>query len=248
MKGMNLKMLGRWVLCAPLILAFGCASFELTSMPVADVYENGEKVASTPYYFDLVTGQRLLTLKRPGYVEVEVPVSPLDPKRLHIPLQWVGRTRIDSLPGRATVLRAKDREKLGVTPCGLRLSAPERVLIEKKGFEPVEYDLTPNERYVVELKPLGGFKSAFYREIKFISDQGPVLIFDRVAGENIGTTPVRLSLEAGSALEYRLKGFNSKLVLISKTSPMLVNIKLDPITTVTLRGPEGSKVYRAGGT
>jgi len=248
MKGINLKILGKWVLCAPLLLAFGCASFELTSTPVADVYEHGEKVASTPYNFDLVTGQRLLTLKRPGYVEVEVPVSPLDPKRLHVPLQWVGRTRIETLPGQATVLRASDREKLGVTPCGLRLAAPERVRIEKKGFEPMEYDLTPNEHYVVELKPLGGFRSAFYKEINFVSDQGRVEIHDRVAGERIGITPVRLSILAGSELEYRLDGFRPQMALISKTAPGQVHIELDPICFVTLRGPAGAAVYRAGGT
>ncbi len=248
MKGMNLKMLGKWMLCAPLLLVFGCASFELTSTPGADVYENGEKVASTPYNFDLVTGQRLLTLKRPGYVEVEVPVSPLDPKRLHIPLQWIGRTRIETLPGRATVLRVGDREKLGVTPCGLRLSVPERVWIEKKGFEPVEYDLIPNERYVVELKPLGGFKSAFYKEINFVSEQGRVEIHDRVAGERIGITPVRLSILAGSELEYRLDGFRPRMVLISRTASRQVRIELDPICFVTLCGPPGAAVYRAGGT
>jgi hypothetical protein len=248
MKEMNLRWFGKGMLCVPLLLAFGCASFELTSVPIADIYENGEKVASTPYHFDLLTGQRSFTLKCPGYVEVEIFISPLDPKHQHYPLEWVGRTRIETLPGRATVLQLPDRKKLGVTPCGLHLSKPVRVLIEKKGFEPIEYDLVPNERYVVELKPLGGFKSAFYREINFVSDQGPVSIYDRVAGERIGTTPVQLSIEAGSALEYRLEGFESKPVLISKKGPRRVNIKLDPITTVTLRGPAGASVYRAGGT
>lgn len=248
MKGINLHRLGTGLLMAPLVFAFGCASFELTSEPTAEVYENGEKVARTPYTFDMVSGMRVLTLKRAGYVDVEVSISPMDPKQQHYPLQWVGRTRIDSLPSQATVLRLPDRKKLGVTPLSLHLARSERVVIEKKGFESREYDLVPNERYVAELKPLGGFKSAFYREIQFVSDQGPVSIFDRVAGETIGTTPIRLSLEAGSALEYRLKGFLSKAVLISKVSPTLVNIKLEPITTVTLRGPEGAKVYRAGGT
>ena len=248
MKGMNLKMLGKWGLCAPLLLAFGCASFELTSTPVADVYEKGEKVARTPYNFDLVAGQRLFTLKCPGYVEEEVPVSPLDPMRVHIPLRRVGRTRIETLPGGATVLRSKDREKLGVTPCGLRLAAQERVLIEKRGFEPVEYDLIPNERYVVELKPLAGFKSAFYKEINFVSDQGPVEIHNREVGKRIGITPVQLSILAGSELEYRLDGFRPRMVLISRTTPRLVRIELDPISFVTLRGPSGAVVYRAGGT
>lgn len=248
MKETNLIQGVKWLFFVPLLLAFGCASFELTSVPPADIYENGEKVARTPYLFDLVSGTRVLTLKRLGYVEVEVSVSPLDPKRLHYPLEWVGRTRIDSLPGRATVVRLSDQKTLGVTPCGLHLSRPERVLIEKKGFESREYDLVPNQSYIAELKPLGGFKSTYYREINFISDQGPVAIYDRVAGEKIGTTPIQLSIEAGSALEYRLKGYVSKPVLISKIGPRLVHIELDPITTITLQGPEGAAVYRAGGT
>lgn len=247
MNGINFRRLGKWMLCMPLLLAFGCASFELTSTPPSSVYENGEKVAGTPYHFDLMSGQRMFTLKRPGYVDVEVPISSLDPKRLHIPMQWVGRTRIDSLPGGATVVRTDDGEQLGVTPCGLRLSAPVRVLIEKKGFEAVEYDLVPNERYVAELKPLGGFKSAFYKELHFISGQGRVAIYDRVAGERIGITPVRLSIQAGSELEYRLKGFQPKTALISKTGPRQVRIELEPISIVTLRGPVGASVYRAGG-
>lgn len=247
MNGMSVRWLGKWMLCIPLVLAFGCASFELTSVPVADIYENGEKVARTPYSFDLVSGQRVFTLKRAGYVEVVVRVSPLDPRRQHYPLEWVGRTRIDSLPGGATVLRATDLERIGTTPCSLHLAASERVLIEKKGFESVEHDLIPNERYVAELKPLGGFKSAFYKEITFLSDQGPVEIYDRVAGEKIGITPVRLSIQAGSELEYRQGGFQSKMVLISKAGPGQVQIELNPVTTVTLRGPEGAAVYRAGG-
>lgn len=247
MKSMSLRRLGKWVLCVPLVLAFGCASFELTSVPEADIYENGEKVARTPYRFDLVSGQRVFTLKRAGYVEVVVPVSPLDPKRQHYPLEWVGRTRIESLPGGATVLRATDLEEIGTTPCSLYLAASERVLIKKKGFESVERDLIPNERFVAELKPISGFSSAFYRQITFLSDQGPVEIHDRVAGERVGVTPVRLSVQAGSELEYRLAGFRSKKALISKVGPGQVRIELDPITIVTLRGPEGAAVYRAGG-
>lgn len=247
MKRINIRMLVRWALCVPLLLVFGCASFELTSAPAADVYEDGEKISRTPYNFDLMAGQRVFTLKRAGYVDVVVPVSSLDSKRQHYPLEWVGRTRIETLPGGATVLRAKDREELGTTPCGLRLSAPEQVLIEKKGFESVEYDLVPNERYVVELKPTGGFASAFYKDINFISDQGPVEIHDRVAGEKIGTTPVQLSVLAGSELEYRLEGFKPQTALISKTGSRLVRVELDPISVVTLRGPSGAAVYRAGG-
>ena len=48
--------------------------------------------------------------------------------------------------------------------------------------------------------------------------------------------------------EYRLDGFRPRVVLISRTTPRLVRIELDPVSFVTLRGPSGAVVYRAGGT
>lgn len=248
MKKIDMQTWAKWILCAPVLLAFGCASFELTSDPVADVYVGGKKVATTPYYFSLMSGERKVTLKHPGYVEKEFVVSAVSQKDLHFQLQWVGRTRIDTLPRGATVLRFQDREELGVSPCGLRLATPESVLIEKEGFEPARLELVPNESYVLELKPIGGFQSAYYKEIAFTSTQGAVEIFDRVAGEKVGTTPVQLHVEAGSELEYRLAGFKTQVALISKMAPRRIDIELEPITKTTLHGPAGAQVYRAGGT
>ncbi len=247
MKKIKLQTVGKWVLCAPLILAFGCASFEITSSPKAAVYEGGKKVATTPYKFNLMAGERAFILKRAGYVEVEVVVSSLDKKQLHYRLAWVGRTRIDTLPRGADILNSISREELGVTPCGLRLAVPEHVLIEMDGFESVQQELVPNESYVIELKPLGGFKSSFYKDISFSSDQGAVEIFDRVAGEKIGSSPEQLTIEAGSELEYRLPGFKTRVALISRNAPRYIRIQLDPIERVTITGPAGAAVYRAGG-
>lgn len=237
----------KWILCVPLLLLFGCASFELTSVPSADIYENEEKIATTPYRFKLLSGGRALTLKRSGYVEEEVFVSSLDPKSLHFELEWVGRTRIDTFPHGADVIRASDGVKLGVSPCGLRLAVPETILIKKTGYDSEELDLTPNQRYVIELNPTGGFQSAFYKKIGFSSDQGKIEIYDRVAGERIGITPVQLTIEAGTEIEYRLVGYRPRLMLISKKAPHRIHIELEAITTVTLTGPPGAQVYRAGG-
>ncbi len=243
----NMQRLIRSSLLMTMGLMFGCTSFQLTSTPSADIYEKGEKIARTPYEFTLSSGQRMLTIKRLGYVEKEVIVSSLDPGKMHVDLEWVGTTRIETRPPRANVQRIDDEKMLGTSPCGLHLSRPEKVRISLSGYETVERDLAPNERYVVELKPKSGFKSAFYKDTMFVSEQGPVAIYDRVAGERIGITPVRLNIEAGSALEYRLLGYKPKLDLISRNAAHRIEIVLEPYTRVTLTGPAGTEVYRAGG-
>lgn len=247
MKKARLKTLMQGAVVAAVLLLSGCSSFQLSATPAADIYENGAKIGRTPYEFKLMSGMRQFTLKRYGYVEEVVAVSSLDPKRLHFDLQWVGRTRIDSRPPGAKVLRAEDGEVLGSTPCGLFLSKGERVELQLQGYEAVERDLVPNQRYVIDLKPEAGFKSAFYKDIMFVSDLGPVEIYDRVAGERIGVTPVRLNVEAGSNLEYRLPGYRPKNALISRNAPHRMAIQLDPLTQVTITGPAGAEVYRAGG-
>lgn len=228
-------------------LGGGCSTFQLSSTPVADIYENDVKIGRTPYRFDLMSGNRTFTLKCFGYVDEELTVSSLEKKQLHVDLQWIGKTRIDTQPPGAQVVRLEDGEVLGTTPCGLHLSHPDRVVLTLKGFESVERNLTPNQTYIVELKSTSGFKSAFYKDIMFVSDQGPVEIYDRIAGERIGITPVRLNVEAGAALEYRLTGHKSEFDLISRNAPHRVLIELEALTRVTLAGPAGAAVYRAGG-
>lgn len=247
MKQTMILRLVRYALCVPFLLAFGCASFELTSEPTADIYENEEKIGTTPYSFTLMSGMRYFTLKTPGYVEEGVPVSSLDPKQQHFQMQRVGRTRIDTFPGGAAIFRAMDRSRRGITPCSLRLSIPETVLIKLDGFETVELDLIPNKKYELELNPTGGFQSSHYKKVAFTSDLGPVEIYDRLLGEKIGTTPVQLRIEAGSELEYRREGYKSQMVFISKRAPLLIQIKLEVLTEVTLTAEPGAQVYRAGG-
>lgn len=228
-------------------LGFGCSTFTLTSAPIADIYEDDVKIGRTPYTFNLMSGTRTLKLTRYGYIEGRVEVSSLDKKRLHVDLQWIGKTRLDSQPPGAQVVRIADGKVLGTTPCSLYLSSPDRVVVNLRGFHSVERDLTPNQTYNIELKSKSGFKSAFYKDIMFTSEQGPVQIYDRVAGERVGITPVRLNVEAGAALEYRFPGYKSEFDLISRNAPHRIRIKLQPLTRVTLTGPQGAEVYRAGG-
>jgi|GEM_PF-3279541 len=242
----NFTLMLRGVLLVAMLCSFGCTSFQLTSKPVADIYENEELIGRTPYTFTLVSGERIFTLKRFGYVEEEVRVSSLDQKKLHFDLQWIGTTRINSTPPGAEVYRIEDDELLGKTPLGLHLARSDRVVLKLAGFESVERDIYPNESYQVELKSKSGFKSTFYKDIMFTSDQGSVEIFDRVAGERIGITPVRLNVEAGSALEYRLPGYKSEYDLISRNAPHRIEIALEPLTRVTINGPSDAEVYMAG--
>lgn len=241
------KSLIHGALLGLMLLMFGCSSFRMSSTPAADIYENGEMIGRTPYEFNLMSGARTFTLKRYGYVEEDVQVTSLDPKRLHVDLQWVGRTRVETRPPGAKVLRKEDGEVIGTTPCGLFLKRGETVVVRLKGYETIERYLTPNERYVIDLKSETGVKSAFYKDIMFVSEQGPVAIYDRVAGERIGVTPVRLNVEAGSNLEYRLPGYRPKNALISRNAPHRIIIELEPLTQVTITGPAGAQVYRAGG-
>lgn len=242
------KILLKGMLVVPMLVLFGCTSFELTSQPQADIYENGNKVGTTPYSFKLMSGFRSFTLKRFGYVEQDVHVSSLDSRRQHFNLQWVGRTQVDSFPQGARVVRMEDNEVLGVTPCGLHLSRPVSVLFKLEGFEEVERELVPNMEHGIELAPKYGFKSAFYRDVLFTSEQGPVAIYDRIAGERLGVAPVKLTVEAGSELEYRLQGYKSEYALISRNVPHSVEITLKPLARIVLAGPPGASVYRAGET
>ncbi len=247
MKNPIWQRLAHCTLLLAVLLLFGCSSFVLTSTPPADVYENNTKVGQTPYSFSIVSGSRSLTLRRFGYVEEQVDVTALDQKRQHFDLQWVGRTHVETQPPGATVYSKDGKNILGTTPCGLTLSRTQWVTIKLDGFETVERELAPNKRYMVELKSSAGYKSVFYRDILFTSEQGSVQIYDRVAGERIGITPIRLNLEAGSALEYRMAGFKPKYDLISRNAPLRINIELEPLTRVTFTGPAGASIYRAGG-
>ncbi|NNJ70284.1 MAG: PEGA domain-containing protein [Kiritimatiellales bacterium] len=247
MKNPIWQRLAQSALLLTVLLSFGCSSFVLTSTPTAEVYENNTKVGQTPYSFSIVSGRRSLTLKRFGYVEQPIEVTALDPKQLHFDLQWVGRTHVETQPPGATVYSKDSMKKLGTTPCGLTLSRGESVVIKKEGYETVERELDPNMRYMVKLKSTAGYKSVSYKDIQFTSSQGSVHIYDRIAGERIGITPVRLYLETGSALEYRLAGFKSRYDLVSRNAPMRVNIELEPLTRVTFTGPPGASIYRAGG-
>jgi hypothetical protein len=225
----------------------GCTSFELTSWPQAEVYENDERIGVTPYTFSLVSGSRSLTLRRQGYIDREVCITAVDPMRRHVELEWIGRSTVDSLPAGARIVRLEDGRELGITPCRLGLARPVDVVFRMEGFEESAARLVPNRNHIAELKPVHGFKPAFFRSIYFSSSQGAVEIYDRVAGERIGITPVQLKLAAGSKLEYRLPGHAPAHELISRNGPHRVEVRLTPLREVEICGPAGTRVYRAGG-
>ena len=239
-----------WVnglLIAMIGLGAGCSTFELSSTPSADIYENEVKIGETPYAFNLVSGTRQFVLKSFGFIEEDVSVSSLDQKKLHVNLRWVGKTRVNSKPQGSKVFRKSDNEYLGTSPCSLHLDHPERVVLRLEGFEPYELDLTPNETYAAELQAVSGFQSVVFKDIMFMSNQGPIEIYDRIAGKRIGVTPKRLQVEVGASLEYRFKGHKSKYELISRNAPVRIEISLEPYTRVTIKGAEGAGVYHVGG-
>lgn len=224
----------------------GCSSFELISWPKADVYESGEKIGRTPYSFSMLSGSRTFTLRRHGYIDRDVSINSVDSRQQHVNLQWIEMSLIESRPHGASVVRLEDGKVLGETPCRLRLARPVNVVFRLQGFYDAEHTLHPNRRHVVDLKPEDGFKSIFYRDIYFSSAQGAVAIYDRIAGGCIGVTPVRLRVEAGSELEYRLPGHIPEQVLISRNSPRRIEITLQPLSQVVLFGPADALVYREG--
>lgn len=228
-------------------LSCGCSTFQLTSTPNADIYEKDKRIGSTPFEFDMMPGHRTFVLKHYGYVEEELTVASLDRKQIHVVMEFIGKTRIDSEPPGAQVVRIEDGEILGTTPCALYLPRPDRVVLQLRGHERFEQDLTPNHMYMVELEPTPGFQEASFREIDFVSDQGEVKIYDRAAGVQIGSTPVSLRVRAGTALEYRLEGYEPAFNIVSRNAPRRIVIQMQALTTVTLEGPEGAEVYRAGG-
>jgi len=243
-----MRMFFKWGFCLSLLLLAGCASFTLTAEPIALVYDDEGFVALTPYSFKLMTGERSFVLKRKGYVEKDLHVTSIDLEELHFRLEKVEGTPVDTLPHGAKVVREVDGEVLGITPCDLQLSRGESVLVRLKGFEMLAKDLIPNKKYTWELKPKGGFQSAFYQDIHFSSQQGAVDIYDRVAGEKIGTTPAVLTLVAGSELEYRLPDHQPGYALISKNSASEIKIELEKIPYKTIiTTPIGASIYRVGG-
>ncbi len=244
--GFSRQIARKLMMPALLLVLSGCSSFELTSQPPADVYENGRKIGVTPYSFTLISGFRSFTVKHDGYVDQDVRIASVDSRQTHVNLQWIGQTRVDTIPEGAEVIRLADNRVLGVTPCSLHLSRSVEVTFRLEGFRPIERQLIPNREYDVELHPTHGFKPVLYRDILFTSDQGPVSIYDRVAGERIGITPARLKVELGSELEYRLPGYASGYALISRNDPQRIDITLQPRMRITLEGTPGASVYRVG--
>ena len=49
------------------LIANGCASFELVSVPNgAEVYEEEDRIGVTPFLFDQFSGERFFTIKKKG--------------------------------------------------------------------------------------------------------------------------------------------------------------------------------------
>lgn len=228
---------------ALIALLSGCASFELRSSPgQATLFENDEPVATTPYSFSLFSGERKFIVRKAGYVEREICVSPLDSKLIKIGLQRIRKTTVHTVPTGALVETSLDGKMLGKTSLELKLAKAELVVLKKDGYEPFSLTLEPNETYRVDLKALEGF-----RAVRFTSTPPGVSICNRSFGDTIAATPAMISVEEGTEFEFWMDGYKPQTVMVNKRSPSKVHITMVPISVVTIRSEEGACVYRAGG-
>lgn len=226
-----------------LLLLSGCASFELVSNPSgAEVHEFGERIGATPFSFDQFSGERLLTVKRDGFVERQVLVSSLDRKRVSVRLERVRLTVLHTVPTDVQVVREADKEVLGRSSLQLSLARPEKVVLRKEGYKSNPMTLIPNKTYKVEMEPLEGFKA-----VTFVSKPSGAMISDRAVGDAIAHTPASISAEEGTEFEFILEDYQPAYYMINKRSPGRVFVELVPVPTVTLLGAEGAAVYGVGG-
>ena len=138
-----------------------CASFELETNQegVSIIDEQGNSIGTAPYNFEQFSGERVFTLKKPGYVDKKITISSLDKKVIDVNLELVKETVLNTVPTDVRVVRTSDSQELGRTSLKLILSSPEVVLLEKDGYKPVPLTLEPNQTYKINMEALEGFKS-----------------------------------------------------------------------------------------
>ena len=67
----------------------GCASFELETNQegVSIIDEQGNSIGTAPYNFEQFSGERVFTLRKPGYVDKKITISSLDKKVIDVDLE-----------------------------------------------------------------------------------------------------------------------------------------------------------------
>ena len=157
----------------------GCASFELETNQegVSIIDEQGNSIGMAPYNFEQFSGERVFTLRKPGYVDKKITISSLDKKVIDVDLELVKETVLNTVPTDVRVVRTSDSQELGRTSLKLILSSPEVVILEKDGYKSVPLTLEPNQTYKINMEALEGFKS-----VNFTSKPTGASISDRSVG------------------------------------------------------------------
>ena len=222
----------------------GCASFELETNQegVSIIDEQGNSIGMAPYNFEQFSGERVFTLKKPGYVDKKITISSLDKKDIDVDLELVKETVLNTVPTDVRVVRTGDSRELGRTSLKLIISSPEVVLLEKDGYKPVPLTLEPNQTYKISMEALEGFKS-----VNFTSKPTGASISDRSVGDFIANTPARISAEEGTEFEFKLDGYQSSYYMINKRSPGRVFVELIPVPRITIDSLFGSEIFGAAG-
>ena len=222
----------------------GCASFELETNQegVSIIDEQGSTIGTAPYNFEQFSGERVFTLKKPGYVDKKITISSLDKKDINVDLELVKETVLNTVPTDVRVVRTSDSQELGRTSLKLILSSPEVVLLEKDGYKPVPLTLEPNQTYKINMEALEGFKS-----VNFTSKPTGASISDRSVGDFIAKTPANISAEEGTEFEFKLDGYQPSYYMINKRSPGRVFVELIPVPRITIDSLFGSEIFGAAG-
>jgi len=222
----------------------GCASFELETNQegVSIIDEQGSTIGTAPYNFEQFSGERVFTLKKPGYVDKKITISSLDQKDIDVDLELVKETVLNTVPTDVRVVRTSDSQELGRTSLKLILSSPEVVLLEKDGYKPVPLTLEPNQTYKINMEALEGFKS-----VNFTSKPTGASISDRSVGDYIAKTPANISAEEGTEFEFKLDGYQPSYYMINKRSPGRVFVELIPVPRITIDSLFGSEIFGAAG-
>ena len=88
----------------------GCASFELETNQagVSIIDEQGNRIGMAPYNFEQFSGERVFTLRKPGYVDKKITISSLDKKVIDVDLELVKETVLNTVPTDVRVVRTSD--------------------------------------------------------------------------------------------------------------------------------------------
>jgi hypothetical protein len=225
----------------------GCANFALTSAPDANVIENGKIISQTPYKFVLNTGERQLTVQKDGYVQHDVTIRSIDRSKTRVKLVKVAETVLTTKPSGAKISNKVDGQTLGISPKIFKLDRPVTVKISKEGYEAEEIELSPNNKHLVELRPIEGWQPIMSKDITIKSKPAGAKVYNRATETVLGTTPFTRSIDFGSDIEFIKEGFVTKSVRITRDTPDELEVTLGTIPEITITSEPGTEIYRLGG-